>query len=288
MFATNSKFRKNLRSLRIKNKLAFPYRYLTSSDRALPDFIIIGAMKAGTTSLFKYLSKHPDLYLSVPKEVHFFDGGKNPKVDTFAKGESWYRAHFPLRKELNNDAKVYEATPVYIFNPLVPQRIFETLPNVKLILLLRNPTERAVSHYLHGDRRNWDDLSFYDALQAEEERLKPFIEAQDYKSRIYIEYSYKSRGLYQEQIARYLQYFAREQMLILDSNDLFADPKGTIENVFDFIGVDPERFRLKDFSSVNSAPNKQKFEPYVYEYLDNYFKPHNDALYELMGKDYGW
>ena len=287
VLSSNSEFRKKIRSLRIQQKLSWPYRYLTSGDRSLPDFIIIGAMKAGTTSLFKYLSKHPDLYLSVPKEVHFFDGGKNPQIDTFAKGESWYRAHFPLTKELNSNAKVYEASPVYIFNPLAPKRIFDTIPNVKLILLLRNPTERAVSHYLHGERRNWDDLPFYEALQAEESRLKPFIEAQDYKSRTYIEYSYKSRGLYKQQIERYLKYFDREQMLILDSNNLFTQTDSTVRQVFDFIGVD-SKFQVDDFTTANSAPNKKKFEPHVYEYLNDYFKPHNQELYELMGEDYGW
>lgn len=287
MLSSDSQLRKKIGSLRIKNKLAWPYRYLTSSDRALPDFIIIGAMKAGTTSLFKYLSQHPNLYLSVPKEVHFFDGGKNPQVDTFAKGESWYRAHFPLTRELDGNAKIYEASPVYIFNPLVPKRIFDAIPKVKLILLLRNPTERAVSHYLHGARRNWDNLPFYEALQAEEERLQPVLEAQDYKSRIFIEYSYKSRGLYKQQIERYFKYFSREQMLILDSNNLFTQTDSTVRRVFDFIGVD-SKFQIDDFSSANSAPNKQQFEPHVYEYLNNYFKPHNQQLYEFMGEDYGW
>ena len=287
MFASDSELRQKIRSLRIPNKLGWPYRYLTAGDRALPDFMIIGAMKAGTTSLFKYLSKHPDLYLSVPKEVHFFDGGKNPKVDTFAKGEAWYRAHFPLKKELSKNAKVYEASPVYIFNPLAPKRIFDTVPDVKLILLLRNPTERAVSHYLHGARRNWDDLPFYEALQAEEARLKPLIAAQDYKNRAYIEYSYKSRGRYKEQIERYLQYFAREQMLIIDSKNLFSHTDRTVRRVFEFIGVNSD-FQVDDFSTVNSAPNKKKFEPHVYEYLDNYFNPYNQELYELLGEDYGW
>ena len=287
MFSSESEIRKKIRTFRIQNKLQRPYRCLTAGARALPDFMIIGAMKAGTTSLFQYLSKHPDLRISVPKEVHFFDGGKNPRVDTFAKGEHWYRTHFPLRRELGSNTKVYEASPVYIFNPLAPKRIYDTIPNVKLILLLRNPTERAVSHYQHGARFNWDDLPFYEALLAEEERLKPVIEAQDYKSRTFIEYSYKSRGLYKQQIERYLEYFPREQMLILDSRDLFVQTEATVKRVFDFVGVDSQ-FQIDDFTTANSAPNKQKFEPHVYEYLDNYFEPHNRELYELLGEDYGW
>ncbi|MCC0178641.1 sulfotransferase domain-containing protein [Waterburya agarophytonicola K14] len=270
-----------------KTRLAWPYNRVTSAERALPDFIILGAMKAGTTSLSYYLYEHPETFLSIPKEVHFFDGGKNPQVDTFAKGEYWYRAHFAKQKKLAPGTKVFEATPAYLFNPLAPKRIFETLPNAKLIILLRNPTKRAISHYLHGARRNWDPLPCYEALQAEEARLKPVIEAQNYKSRAFIEYSYKSRGLYREQIERYLEYFPREQMLIFNSNDLFTQTEAALKRVFDFIGVDPT-FKVKNLTVPNSAPNKKKFEPHVYEYLNDYFKTHNEALYEFMGEDYGW
>jgi len=282
-------FRKKIVPTIYQTKINWLRRYnrISARERTLPNFIIVGAMKAGTTSLSSYLSKHPQVIPSITKEIHFFDGGKNPQVDIFAKGEKWYRAHFPKKNEIKFNTKVFEATPAYLFNPDSPKRILKTIPNVKIIILLRNPTERAISHYLHGARRNWDPLPCYKALQAEEERLKPIIAAQDYKSRAFIEYSYKSRGLYLEQIKRYLEYFPREQMLILNSNDLFTQTENALKRVFDFVEID-STFKVEDLTIPNSAPNKKKFEPAVYDYLNDYFKPHNEALFEFMGEDYGW
>ena len=98
----------------------------------MPDFIIIGAMKSGTTSLFHYLRQHPSLTPSYKKEVHFFDGGRKPSADNYEKGKSWYQSHFPLKWSVRNDRKTFEASPLYIFNPLAPQRIYELLPDAKL------------------------------------------------------------------------------------------------------------------------------------------------------------
>ena len=182
---------------------------------------------------------------------------------------------------------MFAASPLYLFNPLVPKRIFETIPQVKLIVLLRNPTERALSHYLHEARRHRDPLPCYEALQAEEERLKPDLATQNYKSRTFIYFSYKSRGLYRQQLERYWQYFPCEQILVLNSSDLFRNTDPTLKKVFEFVGVDAS-VRIKNKTPCYTAPNKREFEPHIYEYLHRYFKPHNQALYELIGKNYGW
>jgi hypothetical protein len=186
--------------IRYRYRLFWPYRQATWRRRILPDFIIIGAMKSGTSSLFAYLSQHPQLYPSCKKEVHFFDGGLNPKIDTFEKGQAWYRAHFPLTSKMSIDSKTFEASPLYIFNPLAPKRIFDLVPNVKIIAVLRNPIERAISHYFHEKRKNRESLPIYEALLNEEKRLEPVIKRKDYKNRIFIDYSYKTRGLYKEQL----------------------------------------------------------------------------------------
>ncbi|MFO7955055.1 sulfotransferase family protein [Thioalkalivibrio sp.] len=148
---------------RIINK----YGEATWSKRGLPDFIIIGAQKSGTTSLYAYLSQHPQLFPSSTKEVHFFDGGLDPSVDTFKKGMPWYRAHFPLRKNMGANQRTFEASPLYIFNPLAPERIANVVPNVKIIALLRNPTERAISHFFHERRRGREPLAIDEALEKE-------------------------------------------------------------------------------------------------------------------------
>ena len=263
------------------------YHRATSRSRALPDLIIIGAMKSGTSSLFGYLSQHPQLFPSRTKEVHFFDGGKKPEVDTFLKKEAWYRAHFPLKKHMSAGSKAFEASPLYIFNPLAPKRIFDLVPKVKIIAVLRNPTERAISHYYHVKRKNREPLSIYEALQAEEKRLEPVIRDKDYKSEVFRHYSYKSRGLYKKQIERYLNYFPLQQTLVLSSDELFCEPDSTLKRVFDFVGVDTE-FKVNNLGARNVGHNRIEVDRNVYDYLNDYFLPHNQELYELVGKSYGW
>jgi hypothetical protein len=253
----------------------------------LPDFIIIGAQKSGTSSLFSYLSQHPYLIPSYRKEVHFFDGGLRPDVDNFNKGQAWYRSHFPLKENNSNDQKAFEASPLYIFNPLVPQRISALIPEVKLIAILRNPVERAISHYFHEKRKNREKLPVLEALQVEDERLKPIIDKQDYKNDIFIHHSYKSRGLYYEQIKRYLNYFPMSNILVLNSEMLFTQPDNALRRVFEFVGVDSE-FTVKDLAPRNVGSNRTEVDPDIYEYLEEYFRSHNQKLYKLIGQNCGW
>jgi hypothetical protein len=268
-------------------KLSFRYRQLTWEKRVLPDFIIIGAQKAGTSSLFFYLSQHPQLVPSWTKEVHFFDGGLNPRRDNFAKGEAWYRAHFPLRKNISAEQRTFEASPIYIFNPLAPERISDLVPDVKMIALLRNPTDRAISQYFQEKRKNREPLGIDEALKQEEKRLEPVIKDRDYKNDIFIRHSYKTRGLYKEQLERCLNYFPRQQILIINSEEFFTDPNNTLRHVFEFVGVDPG-FTVKNLTPRNVSRNKNPVASEVYDYLNSYFLPHNQALYELVGRNYGW
>lgn len=263
------------------------YRLLTWQYRGLPDFIVIGAQKSGTSSLYYYLGQHAQLKSAYEKEVHFFDGGLNSKVDNYQKGEPWYRSHFPLYRNTGMDQKIFEGSPFYIFNPLVPKRIAEFLPEAKLIAILRNPTERAISHYFHEKRKGRESLPIMDALQAEEERLKAVIENKDYKNEIYKNYSYKSRGLYYNQIKRYLDYFQMNNILVINSEKLFLEPDSTLRRIFQFVGVDAE-LMVRDLKPRNVANNRTEVESCVYDYLENYFRPHNQMLYKLIGENYGW
>jgi hypothetical protein len=266
-------------------KLMRQYRHATWRNRSLPDFIIIGAQKSGTSSLFNYLAQHPQLLPSTEKEVHFFDGGLDPHVDTFEKGQAWYRDHFPLKKSISTHQKTFEASPLYIFNPLAPGRIFDLIPKVKIIAVLRNPTDRAISQYFHEKRANWETLSIYDALQNEEKRLESI--GDDYKNNAYIHHSYKSRGLYKAQIERYLNYFPWNQILVIASEEFFNEPHKTLKRVFEFVEVDPA-FKINDISPSNVASNRSDVAPEVYEYLNCYFSSPNQALYEMVRENYGW
>lgn len=263
------------------------YRRLTSPLRSLPDFIIIGAQKGGTSSLFHYLSQHPQIEPSSVKEVHFFDGGLDPKVDTYAKGVSWYRKHFPLRMNLKRDCIAGEASPLYLFNPLAPARISGLLPDVKLIVLLRDPTERAISHYFHEKRKKRESLPLMEALEREESRMRPVIEAGRLRSKDYIHHSYKSRGLYLAQIERFLKFFRREQLLIVSSEDFFEQPQNILRQVFEFLEVD-DSYEVQDMKPMNVGHNRTDAPAEAYDYLREYFLPHNKLLYEFLGRDFGW
>jgi hypothetical protein len=255
--------------------------------RALPDFIIIGAMKSGTSSLFTFLSQHPQLIAATRKEVHFFDGGLRPAHDNYAEGPQWYREHFPLKREMGRGQKTFEASPLYLFNPLAPRRIADLVPSVKLIAILRNPTDRAISHYFHETGKGREPLPIMSALLAEEERLRPVLEAGDYKSSAYIHCSYQSRGRYREQLDRYAELFDKGQILVLGAEKFYADPVSSLRQVCRFIGVN-ENFTPDDLRTRNVSANRSEVEPEVAEHLDRYFEAHNRALHELVGEDFGW
>ncbi len=236
--------------------------------------------------MYSYLSQHPQLLPSIHKAVHFFDGGLDESADNFEKGEAWYRAHFQLRMHAHE--RTFEASPLYIFNPLAPKRIYDLVPEAKIIAVLRNPTERAISQYFHEKGgKNRDPLSIREALREEETRLKAAVRAKDYKNDSFIHHSYKSRGLYKVQLERYLNYFPREQILVLCSEEFFAETENTLRPVFEFVGVD-SAFRVQDLKPRKVNADKGDVAPEIYEYLDSYCLPHNQMLYELIGRSYPW
>ncbi len=131
-------------------------------ERALPGFIIIGGMKCGTSSLFKYLGQHPQLFRSNYKEIRYFSHD-----NYYAKGEKWYRSHFPRMKDMPSGSLTFEASPDYLIYPASSVRIASLIPNVKLIVLLRNPTERAISHYFHNIKKGRDQKQILEAMKVE-------------------------------------------------------------------------------------------------------------------------
>lgn len=273
---------------RFLNKKYFDYRKATWRSRPLPDFLIIGAQKSGTTSLHNFLIQHPHLVASpITKEIYFFSTHKLDSKEFYTNGEVWYRAHFPRRKEIGAYSKVFESTPDYLFHPLAPERIFKMIPEVKLIALLRNPTERAISQYFMKKAKNRETLSMLEAFKIEEYRLEKIIGQGDYTNSTFTDQSYKSRGLYAEQLERFFRYFPKSQILILSSEEFFLTPNNTLKLIFDFVGVDGD-FSVNDVTPRNVGKNKHEVPPGVREYLDDYFRKPNQALYKLLGKDFGW
>jgi hypothetical protein len=187
----------------------------------LPNFLIVGAMKAGTTSLRGYLRQHEEIYLA-RREVHFFDREHN-----YRRGMSWYERQFASDQR---HRAVGEKTPAYCFFPRVPERIHRHLPGVKLIWLLRDPVARAHSHYWHLLRKGEERAGFEAILKQglqEEQAGGPVPE-------------YLGKGRYAEQIERYLRLFPRERMLFLLFEDFIRNPKPSLRAIFEFIGVTPD------------------------------------------------
>lgn len=259
-------------------------RLATSASRSTPHFIIIGAMKAGTTSLFGYLGRHPQILKGPKKEVHYFD-------QKYRRGQYYYRSNFPLTAEIQSGSITGEATPLYLFHPHVPERIHNLVPDAKLIAVLRNPTKRAISDYFHQVRRHRESLPMMEAFLAEEERTSQgwgkMLRDKNFTSRSCMSFSYKKRSIYVEQLERYWEFFPKEQLMVLTSEALFSDPQGTYKRVLNFLGVSGD-FNMTEFIPRNVGTNKTEVPASVRKYLDDYFAPFNQKLYERIGQDFGW
>lgn len=265
--------------------LAHKSRQISAKWRAEPDFIIIGAQRAGTTSLYNYILQHPQVLPAFKKEVHGFD-------IHYEKGDYWYRSHFPLTISMRNGAYVTgEASPYYIFNPHCSGRIREQLPGVKLLVLLRNPVDRAISHYFHEVQNKMESLPIKEALQKEEERLAIEIERMNidptHRSLDHQHFSYKTRGIYVDQLIPYLRIFPPNQVLILKAEDLFAEPRKVIQSVYAFLDID-STFVPQDLKPRNVGIYTTEVPKHVIDYLRYYFRPHNERLYTYLEREFAW
>ncbi len=259
-------------------------RVWTSPLRVLPDFLILGAQKAGTTSLHGYLIEHPRIAPALAKEIHFFDYN-------YARGEAWYRAHFPTQFEKWRGAfqLTGEGSPYYLFYPHAAWRVSQCVPHAKLIVLLRNPVDRAYSHYHHQVRLGLEELTFEQALDLEAERLvgefEKLIAEPDAYSFNYQNYSYCARGMYADQLERWFRYFPREQFLIVASEQFYRAPASSFARVLDFLGAprwEPPAYRVSNEGAY------EPMNPETRARLGEFFAPHNARLYELLNVDFGW
>ena len=264
---------------------------LTAPWRPLPDYLILGAARAGSTSLYEYLGKHPSVMPALVKEVHYFTG-------SFDRGEDWYRAHFPsavrrrLTTALHGMAVTGEATPYYLFHPAAPARIHSLLPRVKLLAVLRDPVARAVSHYQHERRLGVEDLTMEDAISREVDRtdagdspLAELLERDAGFAFRYQHFTYLARGRYAEQLQRYLELFAEDQLMVIRSEDLFEHGDDVYRRVLEFLGLQP--YSLASYPRTN-ASRASKLDPAVQERLRAYFLPYNAQLEGLLGREMGW
>ena len=260
----------------------------------MPDFLVIGAKKGGTTSVANWLVQHPQVMPMFPriqrhKSPHFFD-------INYWRGPDWYLSHFPtravrrVRERRAGGAQVGESSPYYLFHPAAPARIRETAPDARLIAILREPVSRAHSNYFDRVVAKTEDLpTFEDAIDAEEGRVAGvtaqwLAEPANY-SFDHDHHTYLARGHYADQLRNYYEHFPREQLLVLPLEALKNDAAGAFRRIEDHLGLDHHSV---DFEARNARAGNPEILPETRERLAAYYAPHNLALAELLGEDYGW
>ncbi len=250
-------------------------------QRNVPDFLIIGAQKAGTTSLFHYLNQHPDIFMPSAKEVHFFD----------LHYETGIEAYQSLFSEAADSGKVTgEASPYYLFHPCVPERVKTHLPDVKLIILLRDPVARAFSHYHHSVRIGVETVAdFFEAIALEEDRLlgaeKDLAEGAIQQHFSFQHHSYVRRGFYSRQIERWMQFFPLSQMHFLQSETFFTDPKNVLEGIYRFLSV--KTFQINKFVIQNQGGVKMSADQ-GFEQVEKKYHGEKQRIEELIGLPLTW
>ena len=257
----------------------------------LPDFLIIGAMKCGTTTLFEMMSSHPGVEAPVTKEIQFFSQPKN-----YARGERWYRAHFPSERRIHERAEVLgyrpqtgEATPAMSV-PMHAENAVALVPSARLIVTLRDPVERAYSHFQHMRHHAIPERrSFFEALQAEQQLLKNgvTVNAENFSRtrQPLVKFGYLNRGRYALELEHWLRHFTREQMLIINFDAWKHEPEQAAAQVTEFLGLPSHDYQAR---RSNRGVYPEPMPANCREFLTEYYRPWNRRLFELLGEDWGW
>lgn len=253
--------------------------------------MIIGFPKCGTTSLYEYLIKHPSIFPASGKEIDYFDR-------LYQRGEKWYRTSFPSiftkffhQKILRHTFLTGEATPRYVEHPHALNRIKKFFPNTKFIVLLRNPIDRAFSHYHRNTKNEYEYRSFEDALHCEKERIKGRYEKMqkdtNYYSWDYDLYAYLTHGIYFDKLERWMKIFPRKQFLIIQSEEFLKNPSKIFNQTLQFLKL--QSWELKEYHIHKKQDYKDdKTDPTLRNKLQEFFKPHNEKLYDLIGQKFDW
>ncbi|MQA86949.1 MAG: sulfotransferase [Streptosporangiales bacterium] len=266
------------------------YGRLTHGARMLPSFLIVGAQRCGTTSLYKTITQHPAVLPAVlHKGVHYFDTG-------YERGSAWYQGHFPLElaaRRVERASGVRPATgessPYYMFHPLAGERIAADLPGVKLLVLLRDPVERAYSAHAHESARGFETEPFERAIELEPQRLAGEVERilgdPGYHGYHHQHHAYLARGRYIEQLERLEAIFGRGSIHVVDSGDLFEDPEPVLAGIVEFLGL--PSWRPSRFDRHNARPRSAMAGP-LRARLDEYFREYDERLAGWLGREPSW
>jgi len=268
------------------------YTALTGKFRMAPNFVVVGARKAGTTSLYNYLVQHPNVLPALMKELHFF-------TNFYENGERWYRGNFPMQLEQwlfekagRRRVITGEATPNYYYDPQTPARIRAMCPDAKLILILRDPISRAYSDYNHDVRHGRftrEELSFDTIVDREIEFLsgtgRDLFKRPEAFRIVNTHCRHLARGLYGRHLRFWYDAYSRDQILVMRGEDLYKAPQAAFSRVLDFLEL--PAFELKSYEAHNS----NSYKPMSAEArgrLTEFFAPYNRELYDLLGEDLCW
>jgi hypothetical protein len=270
------------------------YGVATSRLRGGPDFVVVGAKRGGSTSVYRYLMEHPRIQPLFPglihlKGVHYYDSN-------YARGLSWYRSHFPIRAGGGHLVRpgvrpviAGESSPYYLFHPLAAERLARDFPDVRIIVFLRDPVERAYSHFKERTQHGGETLSFEGALDAEPDRLRGeaerIVAEPGYLSAEHENHSYLAQGRYLDMLPRWFSLFGRDQFHIAASEDFYADPEWHINEVWKFLGLPPASLRSRVRHNYLPAPD---ILPQTRDRLQEALADHNRGLEELLGRALPW
>lgn len=270
------------------------YGQMTFGLRPGPGFIVIGAKRGGTTSLYRYLLEHPSISPLFPgrqhiKGAHYYDS-------RFARGPRWYRSLFPLTVGGHQIARPWvvpaiagEASPYYLFHPLAAERLARDFPAVRLIVLLRDPVERAYSHYRERVKHDAEWLTFEEALDAEAGRLRGeaerIVSEPGYRSVEHEDHSYVAQGRYADMLPRWLSLFPLEQFYIAASEEFYADPNRIVNEIWSFLGLPQRELQSRVRHNYIPAPD---ILPATRQRLRDAFAEHNQELEKLLGRSLPW
>lgn len=270
------------------------YGELTAGMRVGPSFVVIGAKRGGTTSLYRYLLEHPSIVPLFPGALHM----KRPRYYDvhYARGLRWYRSHFPLMVGGHSIVRPWiqpliagEASPYYLFHPLVPGRLAEDFPDVRLIVMLRDPVERAYSHYKERRMHGAEPLAFEEALAAEPDRIRGEAERimrePGYHSEEHEHHSYVAQGRYLDMLERWFAFFPRSHFHIALSEEFYADPGRVVNDIWSFLGLPPRQLRSRTRHNYIPARGMSAS---TRQFLQSSLAEHNRELERLLGRTLPW
>ena len=264
----------------------------TAGIRMMPDFVLAGAQRAGTTAIHRALAAHPAVVLPLfHKGVNYFDLA-------YYRGPNWYRGHFPIRAlaqrrtaGIPGGPRTLDASGYYMFHPCAAERLHNDLPGMKLIVSLRDPVERAFSQYRREITGGFETAETFElALELEPERLAGEAEKLRadlrYASHSHRHHSYVAKGEYAGQVKRLFDLFGRDQVLVLDSETFAAEPQRTYDQILAFVGLPP--FQPPSFGRWNARERPQPLQDETRKRLEAHFEPHDAALAELLDRPLAW